>query len=964
VLGNSGQHPGDTVVGLTKDARCQQHRHKRVWRIIYVGTCLLVSLTTVAAQQQPQQPQSQTQSQPAQAPAQQEPIQGPTFKTGIDLVAVDVSVVDRRGRPVEDLGAAEFSVKIDGEVRRVVSAELIKVDIEKAKKQVADKTETFYTSNLTPPDGRQIIIAVDQVNIRPGSLRPVLDAAGRFLDMLSPLDQVAFVAYPEPGPRVNFTNDKLRLRRAMQGLVGQQPRARAGTFNIGVSEAIAIEERRDQIVLAAVITRECRSTDPRQLSQCERDIVSESSQIARNSREDAEISLRGLQQLLEQLAFVDGPKSLILISEGLAVSETNDLRHLVRLAGAARTAINVLSVDLRRGDVTIAEQPPTEAEDRRILMQGLEAIAAMSRGSLYHIAGTGEPIFERLASEISAYYLLGVEQRPSDSVGDRHRIDVEVRRRDVTIRSRQAFVLSPTRSARRSPQDSLRDALGSPFAISGLPLRVTTFAQQDPGSEKVRLIVAAQVGQAGAEPGKFVLGYLVIDDQNRVAASFGDEVALTSGSGSPNEPLKFVGGVVVDPGIYSLRLAVVDSEGRRGSIVRDVSAWKMAGEPFALGDLIVGGMPAQGQGLTVQVEPYVQTEGVAAFLELYSNSEQAWNGTTVTFEVADDPDAAPLASFPASVVPGKQPSWRVASGVINGKMLPPGRYVARAKIARDGKTVGVLARPFVFEHAGAAAPAGSSVVAAAAISFASSLPKFDAAAVLEAGVLGGMLDMVERRSPSLKEAITEARAGRYGPAALEAFTAGDQTAAAFLRGIELFKKGQLDQAATQLQIAAGPRREFFPAAFYLGALFAAAGRDQDAAGVWQIALGTEPRPPAVYTMVADARLRTGQAESAIDILKPAYERDPAQEEIARRLAMAYSMTGRHADALPVLDNYLLRRPTDQEMLFAAIVAQYEVARGGQAISSVDRNKLRKYSAAYRGPNQPLVEKYLETIGAK
>ena len=328
--------------------------------LISVGTCVLVGLIAVAAQEQQQQPQ-----QPPQAPKQEEPIQGPTFRTGIDLVAVDVSVVDRRGRPVEDLRAPEFAVKIDGELRRVVSAELIKVDVEAARKQVADKTESFYTSNLTPPNGRQIVIAVDQVNIRPGSLRPVLDAAGRFLDMLSPLDQVAFVAYPEPGPRVNFTNDKLRLRRAMLGLVGQQPRARPGTYNIGVSEAISIEERRDQIVLSEVIRRECKSNDPRQLAQCERDITSESSQIARNSREDADLSLRGLQQLLEQLSYVDGPKSLILISEGLAVSETNDLRHLVRLAGAARTAINVMSVDLRRGDVTIAEQPPTEAEDRR-----------------------------------------------------------------------------------------------------------------------------------------------------------------------------------------------------------------------------------------------------------------------------------------------------------------------------------------------------------------------------------------------------------------------------------------------------------------------------------------------------------------------------------------------------------------------------------------------------------------------
>ena len=73
-----------------------------------------------------------------------------------------------------------------------------------------------------------------------------------------------------------------------------------------------------------------------------------------------------------------------------------------------------------------------------------------------------------------------------------------------------------------------------------------------------------------------------------------------------------------------------------------------------------------------------------------------------------------------------------------------------------------------------------------------------------------------------------------------------------------------------MQLAAGPRREFFPAAFYLGAAFAAAGRDRDAAGVWQMALGTEPRPAAVYVLVADARLRDGQAPGAIEILKPAY----------------------------------------------------------------------------------------------
>src|SRR5688572_3254655 len=281
--------------------------------------------------------------------------QGPTFRSGVDLITIDVAVVDGRGTPVDDLGAAEFSVKIDGEVRRVVSAELVKVDIEAARKQVADKSETYFTSNLTPINGRQIVIAVDQMHIRPGSIRPIMAAASRFLDRLSPLDQVAFIVFPEPGPRVNFTTDKLRLRLAMQGLIGQQPRAIVGEYNIGVSEALAISGRRDQIVLAGVANRECRGQEATQRSQCERDIATQAGEIARRLREEADESLAGLTKILRELTTVDGHKSLILLSEGLAIDNDNELRNAVRLAGAARTSINVLALDLQRGDVTIGE---------------------------------------------------------------------------------------------------------------------------------------------------------------------------------------------------------------------------------------------------------------------------------------------------------------------------------------------------------------------------------------------------------------------------------------------------------------------------------------------------------------------------------------------------------------------------------------------------------------------------------
>lgn len=888
--------------------------------------------------------------------------QEPTFRTGVDLIAVDVAVVDARGRPVEDLRAPEFAVRIDGEPRRVVSAELVTIDLEAAKEQAQDKTETFYTSNLTPPNARLIVIAVDQSNIHPASIKPILNAASRFLDRLSPLDQVAFVTYPELGPRVSFTTDRLRVRLAMERLVGQPQPLPYSQVNLGVSEALAIEQKRDQIVLTAVVARECGRFERQLRAQCERDVITEASQVAQRVRQTADASVNGLRELLQRLALVEGPKSLILISEGLAVDEATELDGIVTLAGRARTSINVMLVDLGRNDVTINELPPTAAQDRRIQTSGLEALATMSRGSLFHIVGTGEPIFARLASEISAYYLLGVEQRPGDERAERRRIDVEVRRRDVTIRSRQAFVLSPAAGARgRSAEQSLGEALNAPFAVSGVPVRVTTFAQQDASPGKVQLMIAAQVGAPGTAAAEYTVGFLLIDEQNRVAASFGGRRTLSPLAGSPAEPLAFLGAVAVDPGVYTLRFGVVDPEGRRGSVIRDVNAWKLAGEEFASGDLIVGNVPAAGDGLRASVEPHVTADALAMVIELYSSSAASLDRTMVTFEVADDEHSPALTSLPGRTAAGRQPNARVASGVLGAAALPPGRYVARARITRDGALLGALARPFVLERAGGTRAVAPLAVAAAAVSFANTLPAFDRAAVLEPDLLGAMLDIAEQRAPALKEVLADARAGRYGAAALDALAEGDQTTAAFLRGLEFFTRGQLDQAATQLDIASGTRREFFPAAFYLGAAFAAAGRDRDAAGIWQLALGAEPRPIAVYLMVADARMRDGQAQSAIDILKPAYEREPGNDDIGRRLGVAYMLTGRYSEAVPVLDGYLARHAADQELLLAAIIAQYEVARAGQSLSNLDRAKLRRYATAYRGEHHALVEKYLDTL---
>jgi len=889
--------------------------------------------------------------------------QQPTFRTGVDVITVDVGAVDSRGQPVTDLHAPEFTVKIDGQQRRVITADLVKYNytpdngVTRRPPPKRQEFETLFTTNITQPEGRMIMIAVDQMNIRPGAARPILDSAARFLDKLNPADRVAFVSYPEPGVVVDFTGDHQRVRLAMQKVIGTQSRF-VGRRNIGLVEAIDIAQKGDDRRMQEVTNRECRGLIDMALEQCMRDIVDESNSILWTTRRDTEASLRGLRDWLLHLGETDGQKTLILLSEGLVTDSPADLEDVVRMAMRGRVSVNVLLMDVPRSDATQGPLPPTFTEDRELQIRGLNDLASLSRGSIFQVVGTADRAFDRLASEISAYYLLSVEQAPSDRDGRNHRIDVSVQRRGITLRSRQAFVLDPT-GGRKTPDESLVESLRSPLGVAGVPLRLTTFIYQDPKAPgKVRIVMAADVGQAGTPSGQYTMGFIVVDDQGRVVASRSEKPKLEPLEGRTNTSLSYLDAVTVEPGVYEVRLAAVDAQGRRGSVVRDVNAWKMAGEELTYADLVVNHAATASSGLRPDVEPHVDADGVAAYMELYSTSEETFKNVSVNFEIADDDSAPALLTIPVELKPGAQPTWRIAQGFVGAEPLPSGRYMARARVMRGDKLAGVLVRPFILEPAPASK--GGPIVIPAAMA---RVAAFDRNTVLQPALVNGLLDAIAARSPSLKGAMTEARAGRYGPAALEALTAGDQQAAAFLKGLDLYAKGQIDLAATQLNIAAGPRREFFPAAFLLGACFAAGGKDRDAAGIWQLALGSEQRPPITYALLADARMRGGQPDAVVTILKPAYAERPTDDELGKRLAVAYMMTAAFAEALPILDGYLNRHPADPDALFAAVLAHYQVARAtGSELSSADRTKLLKYARAYKGPQEALFAKYLSSLG--
>src|SRR5437899_8902111 len=99
--------------------------------------------------------------------AQQQPPPKPSFQTSVEVTSLDVTVVDDRGKPVANLTPADFVVRVDGNTRRVVTAEWIPLAAEPASGTVALPPDG-YSTNESATGGRLIVMAIDQPNIRFG----------------------------------------------------------------------------------------------------------------------------------------------------------------------------------------------------------------------------------------------------------------------------------------------------------------------------------------------------------------------------------------------------------------------------------------------------------------------------------------------------------------------------------------------------------------------------------------------------------------------------------------------------------------------------------------------------------------------------------------------------------------------------------------------------------------------------
>src|SRR5204863_9966505 len=112
--------------------------------------------------------------------AQQPP--QPAFKSSVEVTSLDVTVVDTNGKPITNLTPADFVVRIDNNVRRVVTAEWVQLTSGDEKPAVVVTPPEGYSTNENSIGGRLIVMAIDQPNIRFGGAMAIARAANAFVD--------------------------------------------------------------------------------------------------------------------------------------------------------------------------------------------------------------------------------------------------------------------------------------------------------------------------------------------------------------------------------------------------------------------------------------------------------------------------------------------------------------------------------------------------------------------------------------------------------------------------------------------------------------------------------------------------------------------------------------------------------------------------------------------------------------
>ena len=277
------------------------------------------------------------------------------------------------------------------------------------------------------------------------------------------------------------------------------------------------------------------------------------------------------------------------MSEGFILNDPGFVIELGTMAAAARTSLYALQLDS-----TLVRRDQRARATRSVRRSAGAARGARDAGG----RGARRPVqrhrhrkalFERIESELSGYYLLGVESDPKDRDGKAASDSRRRPRKGAIVRSRRQLLNTPAeRRANRNRRQAAAAALSSPLISSALPLRVASFALQGPERDKVQLLIHADIGNDYPASKVASVGYVISDQNGKVIADTALDMRLLPVMNGVPSALQYTTGASLPPGDYTLKLAVAEGD-RVGTVEHVIHAALPTADTLTFSELMVGG---------------------------------------------------------------------------------------------------------------------------------------------------------------------------------------------------------------------------------------------------------------------------------------------------------------------------------------------------------------------------------------
>jgi len=547
-----------------------------------------------------------------------------TYRTGIALVQVDVSVLDKDRHPVRSLKPGDFVVHEDGKVRSIAAFSEVTLPPRSPEPPAwMREVGPDVVTNVAPKEGRLVVILLDY-SIRSSDIPEARRTAAAAVDQLGP-DDLAAVIYTSVGVPQNFTSDRSLLRAAIN-----QP-----FLGIDIDPDDPFGSHRG----------ECRC------GLCSLEAMTNVADAVR------EVSHRR--------------KMLLFIGSGVAVSTTGiecfaEVREarekLLRAAGAANLTIHSFdSMLLQSGGYGsasdrggIPEVTDASARSPALVRQLNLAFYPGETGgrAIKNTNAPWEPLPDIFA-ETDSYYVLGIVPASPNDDGSYHSISVQVNLPGVEVHPRKGyFARSPaasdaTKSSNSAAPASLTAALKGLWPETGIPMSVTAAAFAVPAAHGATVAVVARA-QEPAVPERGGQVNVLTGAYGREGEPLATQVQTIrlrpSPAGQKVSQYEVPSRLQLRPGRHEVRVAVEDLERHlTGSVYTYVQVPDFAKEPLSLSGLVLGTRAAAPNSTFADLLPlepttrreFATTDRVTAFARVYQALNDPAGAVSLTARITD-----------------------------------------------------------------------------------------------------------------------------------------------------------------------------------------------------------------------------------------------------------------------------------------------------------------------------------------